>query len=110
MAANAVAPALRWRSRSRSWARSSTPSARRPASRRPGAAGLPLLLRRSDEHFVDRHVVGLLDRVDDRARDVAGLEHLADLLLVLLHRLHDQRVLVVALQLGVDEAGLDDRD
>ena len=63
-----------------------------------------------DEDLVDADVLRLADRVDDRVGDVLGLEHLADLLAHLLDRLDHHRVLVVALELGVDEARLDAGD
>src|SRR5439155_3960818 len=75
-----------------------------PLGRRARNWALPRLLRRTDQHFVDRVVLRPGQRKRDRLGDVGGLQRL-DLLAHLLHRLHDDRVaLVVALQLGLDEA------
>jgi hypothetical protein len=44
--------------------------------RHPGGPNLSFLLRRPDEDFVDRHVAGPGDDVDDSVGDVFGLEYL----------------------------------
>ena len=61
----------------RTSARGCGPSAR--SARRAGRAvsgRSALLARRADQDLVDRDVLGLDERVDDRAGDVLGLEHL----------------------------------
>src|SRR5215216_4675743 len=64
----------------------------------------------SDHELVHADVRRTSHRVEDRVRDVVSVQHLADLLSRALHRLADERVRVVALQLRLDEARRHGRD
>src|SRR3954453_20529917 len=73
-----------------------------PLGRHAENAPLSRLLRRTDQHFVDREVLRARQGERDRGGDVGRLQRI-DLLAHLLHRLHHDRVaLVVAMEIGLD--------